>query len=191
MKHSTNQLKSGQIIEYKNSLFSIEEIDFFKPGKGPCYFSIKMKDILSGDIFQKNWKPAEMFQIAETSSVGASFSYIDGNNFVFINTESFEQYLVNQDLLQHALPWLEEGMVCVLILYNGQVIQLNLPTFVHLTVIEADNPANKHDTSSPANKRVYFSTKSSLLVPSFINVGDVLKIDTRAGIYTGRVSKGK
>lgn len=191
MRYLTSDLKPGLIVVIKNNLMSILSIEFFKPGKGPCFYRIKMKDVLTGAILDRTCKPAENFDIADTVMVDASFSYEDQESLIFINTDTYDQYAIDKNAVGDLMQWITEGAVCSILLHSGKVVQVSPPTFVNLEVVSEESVSNKNDTSTPSGKKVKLVTGFVISVPSFVKKGEMLKIDTRTGVYVGRIAKEK
>lgn len=167
------------------SPFNILDVDFVKPGKGQAFTRVKMKNLKTDRVIEKTFKANDSVEAADVVEVEAQYLYSDGDQWHFMSQESFEQYPVGKANAGDAIQWLKEEDICTLLLWNNEVISVTPPNFVTLKVIETD-PGIRGDTSGGGGKPATLETGAVVRVPLFINIGDVLKVDTRTGEYSSR-----
>lgn len=182
---STNEFKNGMKIMLDGSPFNILDVDFVKPGKGQAFTRVKMKNLKTDRVIEKTYKANDSVEGADIAEVDAQYLYSDGDQWHFMAAETFEQHAVSKEAASDAVKWLKEEDVCTLLLWNDSVISVTPPNFVTLKVVETD-PGIRGDTSGGGGKPATLETGAVVRVPLFINIGDVLKVDTRTGEYSSR-----
>ena len=182
---STNEFKNGMKIMLDGSPFNILDVDFVKPGKGQAFTRVKMKNLKTDRVIEKTYKANDSVEGADIAEVDAQYLYNDGDQWHFMAAETFEQHAVSKAATSDAVQWLKEEDVCTLLLWNNEVISITPPNFVTLKVVETD-PGIRGDTSGGGGKPATLETGAVVRVPLFINIGDVLKVDTRTGEYSSR-----
>lgn len=183
--YSTNEFRGGLKIMLDNDPCAIIENEFVKPGKGQAFNRVKIRNLKSGRVVERTFKSGESVEAADVLDVEMQYLYTDGEFWYFMNQESFEQIGAAESAVEEAKPWLKEQDVCTLTLWNGAPISVTPPNFVELTVAETD-PGVRGDTSGGGGKPATLETGAVVRVPLFINIGDVLKIDTRSAEYVSR-----
>ena len=168
-----------------NDPCEIIEEDFVKPGKGQAFSKVKFRNLLTGRVGEKTCKVGESIESADVEELEMQFLYLDGDSWVFMHPENFEQISINQDLIGTNKDWLSEGDICQVILWNQQHISVVPPVFVNLEITKTD-PGVKGDTASGGSKPATLSTGAIIKVPLFISEGEIVTIDTRNGEYQGR-----
>jgi elongation factor P len=171
-------------------LYNIEEVDFTKPGKGRSIYRLRMKNMRDGGVIDRTFRSGEKVDEARLSTQDEQYLYRDGDNYIFMDTGTFEQHPVPEKLLGIKKNFLKEGMEVVMLMYGDEPIDVNLPITIDLKVVETE-VATKTATITPQTKASIVETGYRVDTPSFIKVGDVIKIDTRTGNYVERVSSGK
>jgi len=163
-------------------------IDFqhVKPGKGAAFVRSKLRNIKTGTIVERTFRAGEKIPRARLDKREMQYLYNSGDEYVFMDNQSFEQVTLSKELLGDGLKYLKENMNINIAMYQGEIIGLELPNFVELQVIDTE-PGIKGDTASGASKNATLETGAVVQVPLFVNVGDVLRIDTRTGLYIERV----
>ena len=184
----TGDLKKGSTIEIDGTLYQVIEVDHIKIGRGSAQVRMKLRDVRAGHIIDKSVQAGARFTRARVERQPAQYLYSEGDLHYFMNTETFDQFPVNKDLLGDALNYLKENATCNLLMYGDEAIGVELPAAVELTVTR-DRPRVKGDTAQGGTKPAKLETGITVNVPLFINAGDVLKVDTRSGEYLERVSK--
>ncbi len=183
--YSTNEFKNGMKIMVDGSPYNILEVEFVKPGKGQAFTRVKMKNLKTDRVIEKTFKANDSVEAADVLEMEAQYLYSDGDQWHFMSQESFEQYAVGKEGASDAAQWLKEEDICTLLLWNNEVINVTPPNFVILKVAETD-PGLRGDTSGGGGKPATLETGAVVRVPLFVNIGDVLKVDTRSGEYVSR-----
>ena len=185
MAVSTNDLKNGMSLDLPEGLFSVVEFQHVKPGKGGAFVRTKLKNVRSGAVIERTYRADEKLEQAIIDKRDMQFLYRDGADFVFMDTTSYEQMTASPASLGDAPNYLKEGDAANLQMYNGEIVGVDLPAAVELTVTETE-PGIQGDRVSGARKPATLQTGLVVQVPLFVNVGDVLKVDTRSGEYLTR-----
>jgi elongation factor P len=184
--YSTNEFKGGLKILIDGNPMSIVENEFVKPGKSQAFNRVKLKNLVNGRIIEKTFKSGESVEAADVEELTAAYSYFDGDSYVFMHPESFEQYMVSEEALGEAKKWLKDQDEYQVILFNSLPISITAPNFVNLEIVETD-PGLKGDTAGTGGKPATLSTGAVIRVPLFIQIGEIIKVDTRTSTYTSRV----
>lgn len=183
---STNEFRSGLKVMLDGDPCSIIDNEFVKPGKGQAFNRVKLRNLKSGRVWERTFKSGESLEGADVMEYDMEYLYNDGEFWHFMMTDgSFEQHAADKKALADAEKWLKEQETYIVTLYNGAPLSVTPPNFVDLEVIETD-PGLKGDTAQGGSKPATLSTGAVVQVPLFINVGEILKIDTRAGEYVSR-----
>ena len=184
--YSTNEFRGGLKILLDNEPFEILENDVVKPGKGQAFNRVKARSLLSGRVLERTFKSGEQVAAADTLEVDAQFLYQESDEWHFMNSSTYEQYVANDMAVGDAGQWIRPQDKCTVILHNSAPIRIVPPNFVELTIKETD-PGVRGDTASGGLKPAVLETGATVRVPLFINESDILRIDTRTGEYVGRV----
>ena len=185
MAVSTNDLKNGMSLDLPEGLFSIVEFQHVKPGKGGAFVRTKLKNVRSGAVIERTYRADEKLEQAIIEKRDMQFLYRDGADYVFMDTTTYEQMNASPDSLGEAPHYLKEGDAANLQMYNGEIVGVDLPAAVELAVTETE-PGMQGDRVSGARKPATLQTGLIVQVPLFVNIGDVLKVDTRSGEYLTR-----
>ena len=183
---SAGDFRNGMTLEIDGNVCQIIEFQHVKPGKGAAFVRTKIKNVISGGVVEKTFRPTEKFPAARIDRVDMQYLYSDGDLYYFMNVETFDQIALNSDTIGDALKFVKENEMCKICSYNGNVFSVEPPLFVELEVTETE-PGFKGDTATGATKPATLETGATINVPLFVNVGDKLKIDTRTGEYLSRV----
>ena len=164
-------------------------IDFqhVKPGKGGAFVRTKWRNLLTGNVNERNFRSGEKFEKPDLIEKDMQYLYAEGDNYYFMDTKTYEQTFITKEALGDAVGFLKENIEAAVLFFEGKVIGVDLPNTVELTVTQCD-PGMKGDTVSGATKPATLETGYVVNVPLFINEGDVLKIDTRSGAYLERAN---
>lgn len=181
-----NELRSGVTFLLDDDLYKVVEYSHHKPGRGKATIRTKVRNMRTGSLIEKSFTSGDRVQDVRLDYRTVQYLYREDNLFYFMDTETFEQPALNADALGDAVNYLKENLEAKLTLYGSEPIDLELPTTVDLEVVESEM-AVKGDTATGANKSVTVETGASVTVPLFVNVGDVIRIDTRNGNYVTRV----
>lgn len=185
---SAGDFKNGLTFEWDGKVCQIVEFQHVKPGKGAAFVRTKLKNVITGAVIETSFNPTEKFPTALVERKDMQYLYNDGELYYFMDMESFEQIPVNAELLGDNFKFVKEEMMCKICSYKGNVFAIEPPMFVELEVTETE-PGFKGDTATGAAKPATLETGAEIKVPLFINIGDVLKIDTRTSEYIERVNK--
>lgn len=183
---SGSELRKGIIIELDGKLFQVVDYQHVKM-KRTALAKVKLRDINAGHTIERSFQTNEKLVRAHLESRSMQYLYNDGNLYYFMDEESFEQIGINASQLGDTLNYLKEGVSVEVSSYKGEVVDIELPITVELEVAEAE-PGFKGDTATGGSKLAKLETGVTLQVPLFVNKGDVLKIDTRTGVYLERSS---
>ena len=185
MAFSTNDLKNGMSLNLPEGLFSVVEFQHVKPGKGGAFVRTKLKNLRSGAVIERTYRADEKLDQAIIDKRDMQFLYRDGTDYVFMDTSSYEQMQASPDTLGSAPDYLKEGDAANLQMYNGEIVGVDLPASVELTVTDTE-PGVQGDRVSGARKPATLQTGLVVQVPLFVNPGDAIKVDTRTGEYLTR-----
>ena len=183
---STADFRNGMVLDMDGSLFRIVEFQHVKPGKGGAFVRTKLKNVETGQVVDNTFRAGEKVDEAILEHRKMSYSYHDGENFVFMDVETYEQVMIPSAVVGDAANFLVENQELSVFLRDGLAITMELPAAVVLKVTKSD-PGLKGDTSGGDTKPATLETGHEVLVPLFVNEGDLLKIDTRSGKYIERV----
>jgi elongation factor P len=183
---STSDFKNGITIELDNQLYKILYFQHVKPGKGGAFVRTKLKDLNTGTIIDKTFRAGEKMEQAILETKKMQYLYKD-EHYNFMDTRTYEQIQLSEKMLEDQKDYLLENMELMVIFYKGKPISLDLPITIETKVIKTE-PGIKGDTISSSFKPAVIETGAKVMVPLFINTGDVIKIDTRNGEYLTRVS---
>ncbi len=183
---TAGEFRNGVTFELDGNVFQVVEFQHVKPGKGAAFVRTKLKNVITGGVIEKTFRPTEKMPKAHIERKDVEYSYNDGDLYYFMDQETFELSPLNADQLGDALKFVKENMVVRLLIYKGTVFGIEPPTFVELTVTETE-PGVKGDTATNVTKPATVETGATIFVPLFVNEGDVIRIDTRTGEYMARV----
>ena len=182
---STNDFKTGVTIELDGDAYQVVDFQHVKPGKGAAFVRSKLKNVRTGGVIEKTFSAGERIPKAHLERKEMQFLYHDGEAYIFMDVNNFEQIPLNDDQIGDGKKFLKENMNAFILFFQGNVIGVDLPSQVELEVIETE-PGIKGDTASGGSKPATVETGAVVRVPFFINVGDVIQINTKTGEYTGR-----
>ena len=183
---SAGEFRNGVTIEYEGNIYQIIEFQHVKPGKGAAFVRTKLKNIKSGGVVEKTFRPTEKCETAHIDRKDMQYLYNDGELYNFMDNETYEQIALNKDVVGDSLKFVKENENCKIASYKGQVFSVEPPLFVELLITDCE-PGVKGDTATGATKPCTVETGATLNVPLFVNQGDTIKIDTRTGEYLSRV----
>ena len=180
---SAGDFRNGVTIELEGNIYQIIEFQHVKPGKGAAFVRTKLKNIVSGGVVEKTFRPTEKFENAHIERKEMQYLYQDGDLYNFMDVETFDQIALNEDMIGDSLKFVRENDMVKMISHNGDIFAVEPPMFAELEVTECE-PGEKGNT---ATKPCTVETGAVVYVPLFVNLGDKLKIDTRTGEYLSRV----
>ena len=185
---SANELRSGITFEVDGELFVVISYQHIKPGKGSPFVRVKMKSLETQNIVERTFRPEDKFKKAFLERKPMQYLYKEGDNFVFMDLETYEQLYLSVDDIGDNANFLKDNLEIQVVFYKNKPVSVELPNFVELEVIETE-PGVKGDTATSAMKSAVVETGYKLQVPLFVNQGDVIRVDTRTGEYLERVGK--
>ncbi len=183
---TTNDLKNGITLELDNGLFQVVEFQHVKPGKGGAFVRTKLRNLKNGNVFDRTFNAGIRVEQALLEKKDMQFLYRDGDDYVFMDTETYDQQNVAPVALGDAADYMVENSVAIIAFYNNDIVTVEIPASVELAIAETE-PGIQGDRVSGARKPATLETGKVVQVPLFINIGDRVKVDTRTGDYITRV----
>jgi elongation factor P len=187
--YSASDLKKGLKIEIDGDPCMITNFEFSKPGKGQALYRCKIKNLISGNTFDKTYRSVDKINRCALVSRDFTFSYVDGDDYVFSDNETYEEAHLNDELLGDLKYFIVDDMQVEILFHNDRALDITLPNFVEMSIAETE-PGARGDTATNVMKPAKLPNGYEINVPIFINEGDIVRIDTRTGEYSDRVSKG-
>ncbi|MBK5074957.1 elongation factor P [Budviciaceae bacterium BWR-B9] len=184
--YSSNDFRPGLKIMLDGEPCAVIESEFVKPGKGQAFARVRLRKLISGKLLEKTFKSTDSAEGADVMDMNLTYLYNDGDFWHFMNNETFEQLAADAKAVGDNAKWLVEQAECILTLWNGSPIAVTPPNFVELEIVDTD-PGLKGDTAGTGGKPATLSTGAVVKVPLFVQLGEVIKVDTRSGEYVSRV----
>ncbi len=182
---SSNDFRSGVTIEIDGSVWRVVEFLHVKPGKGSAFVRTKLKNVQTGNVVERTFRAGETVPQATIEKRTMQHTYKEGDEYVFMDMETFEEARLNPNQIGSGVKYLKEEMPVNILFWNDQVLEVELPNSVVLEVTETD-PGVKGDTATGGTKPAIVETGAQVMVPLFISIGEKIKIDTRTDTYLGR-----
>ena len=182
---TTNDIKNGSVLNLDGQLWTVIKFQHVKPGKGPAFVRTTIKNVLSGKIVDKTFNAGMKVDFETVDNRNLQYSYEDGENFVFMDMETYDQIMIPRDLVGDKAKFMLEGTDCVVSFHDETPLSVELPGSVVLTVTHTE-PGLQGNRSNAGTKPATVETGAEIQVPLFINEGDKVKINTEDGSYTGR-----
>ena len=182
---TAGDFKNGVTFEMEGNVFQVIEFQHVKPGKGAAFVRTKMKNVITGAVIERSFSPTDKFDSAYIERKDMQYSYNDGDLYYFMDMESFDMVPLNAEVLPESFKFVKEEMMCKLCSFKGKVFSVEPPTFVELEVVDTD-PGFAGNTATNTLKPATVETGAEIKVPLFIEVGEVIKIDTRTSEYLSR-----
>jgi len=186
--YNTSQFRKGLKVLIDDEPYLMVETEFMKPGKGQAVYRTKLKNLVRGNVIDRTYRSGDKIGAADITEDMAQYLYNDTKDWFFMNPESFDQYSIAKENLADGDKWLKEGTTLEVTFWNEQPLSVELPNHVELEVTYCE-PAARGNTATGVQKPAKLETEAEVSVPSFINIGDVVKIDTRTGQCSERGSK--
>ena len=183
---SASEFRNGITVELDGDIFIIIDFQHVKPGKGAAFVRSKLKNLITGGIVERTFRPTEKMQRAHIDRKDMQYLYKDGELYYFMDVESFEQTAINASDIGDTLRFVKENDMVKILSHNNNVFGIEPPLFVELDIIDTE-PGFKGDTATGATKPATVETGAVVNVPLFISAGEKIKVDTRTGEYLGRV----
>ncbi|WP_239309965.1 MULTISPECIES: elongation factor P [unclassified Frankia] len=184
---TTNDLKNGMTLDLDGTLWSVVGFQHVKPGKGGAFVRTTLKNVLTGKVVDRTFNAGVKVELATVDRREMSFLYRDGADFVFMDSESFDQLPIPPDVVGDAANYMLENTTATVALHDGAPLYVELPASVELIISETE-PGVQGDRSTGGNKPATLETGATVQVPLFITTGEKVKVDTRDGRYLGRVT---
>jgi elongation factor P len=186
--YTASDLRKGLKIEIDDEPYVVTNFEFSKPGKGQALYRTKMRNMVTGNAFERTYRSNDKFKKAPLEERAMQFLYAQADEYNFMDNENYEQFVITREQLGDQVNFLVDNMSVDVLMFNGSPLGVTLPNFVNLEVTRAD-PWAKGDTSGTDTKPVTVETGYELQVPPFVNEGDRIQIDTRTGSYITRVKE--
>ena len=183
---TTNDLKNGITLQLENCLFTVIEFQHVKPGKGVAFVRTKLRNLKTGNVLEKTFNAGIRVEQAMLEKKDMQFLYRDGDDYVFMDTESYDQINVAPVALGDAADYIIESMIAIIATHNAEIVSVEIPASVELLIANTE-PGIQGDRVSGARKPAELQTGKTIQVPLFVNIGDKVKVDTRSGEYLTRV----
>ena len=182
---SSNDFRTGTTIEIDGQVWRVVEFLHVKPGKGSAFVRTKLKSVQNGNVIEKTFRAGESVQQAILEKSNLQHTYVEAGDYVFMDMNSFEETRLTPSQIGQGCKYLKEGMEVNVVFWDGKVLEVELPISVSLKVKETD-PGVKGDTASGGTKPAILETGAQVMVPLFITIGEVIRVDTRNDSYLGR-----
>ncbi len=186
--YNTSDFRKGLKVQLDGEPYLMIEMEFMKPGKGQAVYRAKLKNLISGRILDRSYRSGETLEATDIEERSVQYLYQDGTYFHFMDPESFEQYELTHEQIGDIAKWLVEEMAVEVVFWNGSEISVTPPFHVELKVTYTE-PGAKGNSTGNVQKPATVQTGAEISVPTFINVDDIIRIDTRTGDYIERVTK--
>jgi elongation factor P len=185
MKISGNEIRPGNVLEHRDRIWAVVKAEHVKPGKGPAYQQVELKDLVDGTKLNERFRAAETVERVRLEERGFQFLYEEGEQLYLMDQESFEQVPLDKDLIGSSLPFLQEGMAVTLQTYEGRPLMARLPDTVVLEVVEAD-PVVKGQTAAASYKPAVLENGVRIMVPPHIETGAKVVVNIAEAAYVER-----
>ncbi len=186
--YTTSDLRKGLKIEIDGEPYVITNFEFCKPGKGQALYRCKLKSMLSGSTMDRTFRSADRIDKPDLATREVIYSHGEGDMHVFMDAETYEQFHLAPEVLGDQVNFLKEDIECEILFYRDRPVEVTLPIFIEAKIARTD-PGARGDTATNVTKPAWLENGYEIQVPIFLNQGDVVKIDTRTGAYSERVSK--
>lgn len=183
---SAGDFRNGVIFEMDGNMFQVTEFLHVKPGKGAAFVRTKLKNIVTGATIEKTFNPTDKMPRVHVERKDMQYLYKDGDLYYFMDIENYEQLPLGTDIIGDSFKFIKENEIVKVLSHKGDVFGVEPPNFVELEVTETE-PGHKGDTATGVTKPATVETGAIIKVPLFVNIGDVIRIDTRSGEYMERV----
>ena len=184
---TAGDFRNGKTFEMDGQVFQVVEFQHVKPGKGAAFVRTKYKNVMTGAVVERSFNPTEKFEEAVIERRDMQYSYDDGDLYHFMDSETYEDVPINKAELSDNFKFVKENMVCKVLSYKGKVFGVEPPNFVELEITDTD-PGFRGDTATNVTKPATLETGAEIRVPLFVEIGDIIRIDTRTGEYMERVT---
>jgi elongation factor P len=185
MKEQANQIRPGWVLQHNGKQYMVSKINLIQPGKGGAFIAVEMRDIVTGVKTQERWRTADTVEKLMSEEFDCQFLYKDGDNLVFMNSETYDQFEVPTEMMGESALYLQDNMEVTVNFIEGKPVGVNLPPHVVLTVTETE-PAIKNQTATNSYKPALLSNGIRTTIPPFVNEGEKIVVSTADGSYVER-----
>lgn len=182
----TQDIKNGSVLKFNGENCQVIEFTHIKPGKGPAYLQVKMRNLNTGKIYENRFNSGSTIELVRVERKPFQYLYKDGNSLIFMNNETYDQIPISPDLLGQEVQFLKENEECQIAFEGDQPLSVDIPKHVNLKIIQTD-PGFKGDTATNVMKPATVETGAQVQVPLFINEGDTIRIESSSGSYIERI----
>lgn len=186
--YTTSEIRSGMKLLLEAEPYSVIDNEFVKPGKGQAFNRIKVRNLKTGRTIERTFRSGESIEAADVVDTEMQYLYQEGDFYIFMVPENFEQYTAGKAAVGEGAQWLKDGIICIVTLWNGEPLVVTPPAHIELKIVETD-PGLRGDTATGGAKPAKLETGAVVRVPLFINEGEVIRIDTRTGEYVSRAKQ--
>ena len=184
--YMAGDFRNGTTFEMDGNVFKVVEFQHVKPGKGAAFVRVKMKNVITGSVLERTFNPSEKLQGAEIEKRDMQYLYNDGELYYFMDNNTYDQIPLNEEQVGNALKYIKENMNVTMLSFKGKVFAVEPPMFVELEVTYTE-PGFSGNTTTTSGKPATLENGLEISVPLFVNIGDVIRIDTRTGEYMERI----
>jgi len=186
--YNTSDFRKGLKVQIEGDPYIMAECNFVKPGKGQALYKCKLRNLLKGTILDRTYKSGDSLEAADIEEIDATFLYAQGNVYIFMEVNTYEQYELDKDVMDDAWKYLKEGMPCKMLLFNNAPIGMTPPNHVVLKITYTE-PGVRGNTATNLTKSATVDTGAEIIVPNFVEQGESIRVDTRTGEYIERVKE--
>ena len=186
--YNTSDFRKGLKVQIDGDPYIMIEFNFVKPGKGQALYKCKLRNLIRNTVLDRTYKSGDSLEAADIEEINAQYLYRQGETFVFMDNESYEQYELSNEQVDDAWKFLKEGMICSMLLFDNNPIGVTPPNHVVLQV-EYCEPAVRGNTATNVTKPAKMETGAEIIVPNFVETGEMIRIDTRSSEYIERVKE--
>ncbi|MDR1958660.1 MAG: elongation factor P [Planctomycetaceae bacterium] len=186
--YSTSDFRKGLKVQIDGDPYIMAECNFVKPGKGQALYKCKLRNLLKGTILDRTYKSGDALEAADIGEIDAKFLYAQGDEYIFMDNKTYEQYELSKDAIDDAWKYLKSDMDCKMLLFNNAPIGMTPPNHVVLRV-EYTEPGVRGNTATNVTKPAKVDTGAEIYVPNFVEMGELIRVDTRTGAYIERVKE--
>lgn len=183
---SAGDLRKGTTFEEDGQVYTVIDFLHVKPGKGSAFVRTKLRNVIQDSVVDRTFNPSDKLQEAVIERKEMQYLYNDGELYYFMDQETYDQIPLNLHMVEDAIKYLKENMFAIIKFYKGEAFSVEPPNFVELLIVESE-PGVKGNTATNVTKAAVLETGAVIQVPSFVNEGDTIRVDTRTGEYMERV----
>ena len=186
---TASDLRKGLKIELDGEPYVVTDFDFCKPGKGQALYRCKLKHMLTGATMDRTFRSVDKIGKPDLFQREAIYSYLDGPVHIFMDAATYEEIRVPREVIESQEQFIVDEMECSILMYRERPVEVSLPTFIEKQIVRSE-PGARGDTATNITKPAWLDNGYEVQVPLFVNAGDTIRLDTRTGEYSERVSKG-